>query len=111
MAQDRAIVLVDEDDIALAVKGAFAFAVDAGERVSVHPLAPVKFRKSLGLKYPLDGIRLAPGERTGTSNAATLGPFSIEPEPRTKLPWLLILDKRHLLRLVAELLQSTAIAV
>lgn len=107
--ESRAIVLVDEADIAVAIKGAFAFAVDAGERVSVHPLAPVRFRKSLGLKYPLDGIRLAPGERTGTSNSATLGPFSIEPEPRTKSPWLLILDKRHLLRLVADLLQTPSI--
>lgn len=35
--------------------------VAAGERVSIHPLAPVTFWRSDGLKYPLDAVKLAPG--------------------------------------------------
>lgn len=105
-ATGRTIILVDVDDIALALTGPFAFAVDSGERVSIHPLAPVHFARSTGLKYPLDNIRLAPGERTGTSNAATLGPFSIDPEPGAESPWLLIVDRRHLPRLIAQLLPT-----
>ena len=100
-AEDRIIILVDEADVAMALRGPFSFEVEAGDRVSVHPLKPIRFKRSIGLKYPLDGLRLAPGERTGTSNAAELGPFRIEPEPRAKAPWLLIVDRRYLFALAA----------
>lgn len=100
-ARDRVIILVDEDDLAMALTGPFSFEVDPLDRVSVHPLLPIKFRRSIGLKYPLDGVRLAPGERTGTSNEATDGPFRIEPDPRSKAPWLLIVDRRYLFAVAA----------
>jgi thiamine pyrophosphokinase len=100
-ARDRVIILVDESDLAMALTGRFVFEVDEGERVSVHPLAPIRFRRSVGLEYPLDGLRLAPGERTGTSNVAVDGVFSIEPEPRAKAPWLLILDRKYLFAVAA----------
>src|SRR5690606_31870769 len=61
-ARGRRIILVDEADLALAVSGPFSFAVAPRERVSVHPLGPIRFRRSVGLEYPLDGLRLAPGE-------------------------------------------------
>ena len=99
--RDRTIILVDESDLAMVVAGNFSFEVEEGARVSVHPLAPIKFRRSYGLKYPLDGIRLAPGERTGTSNTATDGPFRIEPEPKSRVPWLLILDRKYLFGIAA----------
>ncbi len=100
-ARERAIILVDEADLALALTGPFGFEVAPHERVSVHPLAPIRFRRSRGLRYPLDGVRLAPGERTGTSNEAVEGPFRIEPEPRARAPWLLILDRKHLFGVAA----------
>lgn len=103
-AAERFIILVDSHDIALALTGAFGHAVGAGERVSVHPLAPIRFRRSTGLKYALNGLRLAPGERSGTSNAATKGPFTIVPEEGETAPWLLILDRSHLIGLVEKLL-------
>jgi len=102
-ARGRRIILVDESDIALAVSGSFGFAVEAGARVSVHPLTPVRFKRSTGLKYPLDGLRLAPGERTGTSNAASDASFFIEPEAGDPGVWLLILERRYLDTLVAAL--------
>lgn len=102
-AASRKVVLVDAHDLALALTGPFAFAVEAGERVSVHPLAPVTFKHSEGLQYPLDGLQLAPGLRTGTSNAALEGAFSITPEVGIDAPWLLILDNRHLLPLIDAL--------
>jgi thiamine pyrophosphokinase len=100
-ARVRVIILVDEEDLAMALSGSFRFEVEEGERVSVHPLLPIKFRRSFGLKYPLDGLRLAPGERTGTSNQAVDGAFSIEPEPRSRAPWLLILDRKYLFGVAA----------
>ncbi|HEX4297571.1 MAG TPA: thiamine diphosphokinase [Devosia sp.] len=100
-ARERIIILVDAFDVAMALTGPFEFEVAEGDRVSVHPLAPIKFRRSFGLRYPLDGLRLAPGERTGTSNAAIDGVFSIEPEPRSKAPWLLIVDRKYLFGIAA----------
>ena len=76
------------------------FEVAPRERVSVHPLLGLRFKKSIGLKYPLDGVRLAPGERTGTSNEAISGPFRIEPEGRQR-PWLLVLDRKYLFGIAA----------
>jgi thiamine pyrophosphokinase len=101
-ADERTIILVDEGDLALALTGPFAFTVAADERVSVHPLGPVTFARSEGLLYPLDGLLLAPGIRTGTSNVAVAGPFSITPEPG-QAPWLLVLVKRYLLVLIRAL--------
>ena len=105
-ADKRPIILVDEEDIAVALTGKFSFTVLPGERVSVVPLVPLRFRHSEGLKYPLDGLKLAMGERIGTSNSATDGPFTIEPESRTKAPWLLVVAKEHLFRMIDTLLEQ-----
>jgi thiamine pyrophosphokinase len=104
-ATRKKVILVDEHDIALAVAGDIRFAVDAGERVSVHPLLPIDFAGSTGLLYPLDGLRLEPGGLIGTSNAATTGPFAIVPE-RKDVPWLLIVPRRYLDALIDQLIRE-----
>ena len=78
--------------------------VEPGERVSIHPLQPVTFWRSEGLKYPLDAVKLAPGVRTGTSNEALTGPFTIVPEEGVHAPYLLILPRAYLASLIAKLL-------
>lgn len=103
-ATARRVILVDEDDIALALAAPFDFTVEAGSRVSVHPLTATRFAHSTGLKYPLDGLRLAPGVRTGTSNEASAATFSITPQAGDPGVWLLILERRWLDALVAQLL-------
>jgi thiamine pyrophosphokinase len=105
-APERRIILVDEHDIAVGLVDSFSFAVSPGERISIHPLMPVTFWRSEGLEYPLDGLTLAPGVRTGTSNRAVTGPFTIVAEEGMHAPYLLILERRHLLRLVAQLLSG-----
>ncbi|MDP1730028.1 MAG: thiamine diphosphokinase [Devosia sp.] len=105
-AQRRNIILVDEHDVAVALTEAFSFTVAPGERVSVHPLAPITFRRSDGLKYPLDAVRLAPGVRTGTSNEAIDGRFAIVPEEGIHAPYLLIVERGHLLALIEALKAS-----
>jgi thiamine pyrophosphokinase len=102
----RHIILVDAHDLALTLTGPFSFEVEAGERVSVHPLAPVTFAYSEGLRYPLNGLHLAPGVRTGTSNEAPAGPFTIVPQETEHRPWLLILGRRYLIPLVERLLTA-----
>jgi thiamine pyrophosphokinase len=103
-AQKRKIVLVDEEDVALALTKSFSFEVEPGERVSIHPLVPVTFWTSEGLKYPLDAVKLAPGVRTGTSNEALTGPFKIVPEEGVHAPYLLILPRKYLAQLISKLL-------
>lgn len=103
-AAKRKVILVDEHDLALALTDAFSFTVEFGERVSVHPLAPITFWRSEGLEYPLDAVKLAPGVRTGTSNRATQGPFTITPEEGMHAPYLLIMDRKYLAPLIAQLL-------
>lgn len=105
-AERRQIILVDSHDMALGLTGPVSFEVNPGERVSVHPLAPITFWRSEGLEYPLDSVKLAPGVRTGTSNRALTGPFAIHPEEGIYAPYLLILDRQHLFRLIAQLLAS-----
>lgn len=102
-AARRKIILVDEEDVAVALTEAFAFEVASGERVSIHPLASITFWRSDGLKYPLDAVKLAPGVRTGTSNEALTGPFRIVPEEGVHAPYLLILRREHLMGLVRQL--------
>jgi thiamine pyrophosphokinase len=102
-AMRRKIILVDEHDVAVALTEAFSFTVAPGERVSVHPLAPITFWRSDGLKYPLEAVRLAPGVRTGTSNEALDGPFSIVPEEGIQVPYLLIVERKHLMGLIEAL--------
>ena len=103
-AVKRKIVLVDEEDVAVPLTEAFSFEVEPGARVSIHPLAPVTFGTSEGLKYPLDALKLAPGVRTGTSNEALTGPFRIVPEEGVNAPYLLILPRTYLAPLIAKLL-------
>jgi thiamine pyrophosphokinase len=102
-AARRKIILVDESDVALALAGPFGLAVAPGARVSVHPLTPTRFVRSSGLKYPLDGLLLAPGVRTGTSNEASTAAFTIEPEAGDDGVYLLILGREWLDGLVAGL--------
>jgi thiamine pyrophosphokinase len=103
-AAARRIILVDESDIALAVAGAFDFFVEPGARVSVHPLTATRFSHSSGLKYPLDGLLLAPGLRTGTSNEAAAAGFAINPADGDPGIWLLILERKWLPTLIDRLL-------
>jgi thiamine pyrophosphokinase len=98
-APTRKLLLVDEVDVALAVVGPIGFAADAGERVSIHPLLPIRFTHSTGLFYPMDGLTLQPGGLIGTSNQGTGG--AVEVTPADDTPWLLILGKERLWDLMA----------
>lgn len=99
VALERRVLLVDEVDVALAVSGPFALDATHRERVSVHPLLPIRFRRSAGLLYPLDGLTLEPGGLLGTSNEAMGGRVEITPMDET--PWLLVLPRQRLWDLVA----------
>ena len=93
-APSRRLLLVDEVDVALAATGPVGFEAGVRERVSIHPLSPIRFERSTGLYYPMDGLLLEPGGLIGTSNEGTGGRAEIIPVGDT--PWLLILSKERL---------------
>ncbi|WP_108485054.1 thiamine diphosphokinase [Oceaniglobus ichthyenteri] len=68
--QDRAIVLIGEHDIVAHVPQIIDLALAPGTRVSLFPMAAVTGR-STGLTWPIDGLKFAPGRRSGTSNRAS----------------------------------------
>ena len=105
-AARRAIILADEADLALGLARPFGFTVEPGARVSVHPLTATRFSGSTGLRYPLDGLTLAPGVRTGTSNEASAAEITIEPEAGDAGVFLLILEKRWLGALMAQVMRE-----
>lgn len=98
VAAERRVLLIDEMDVALALTGPVAFEAATRERVSVHPLTRIRFARSTGLFYPLDGLTLEPGGLLGTSNEGTGGRVEIEPEGPE--PWLLILAQERVWDLV-----------
>jgi thiamine pyrophosphokinase len=103
-APQRRLMLVDEVDVALAVVGSIAFDAVRGERVSIHPLLPIRFRQTSGLFYPMDDLLLEPGGLIGTSNEGLGGRVEVVPADQT--PWLLILGKERLWDLIAASQES-----
>jgi thiamine pyrophosphokinase len=93
---NRALVIVSETDLILVGRGPFEFEVNRGARVSVHPVMPIKFASSKGLKFALEGVALAPGVKTGTSNRAVSGMFEIVPAKNQTAPYLVIIEKEYL---------------
>jgi len=98
VARHRRVILVDETDVALAVSGLFSFDAETRERISIHPLVPVTFKRTEGLYYPMNDLLLDPAGRLGTSNEGIGGRVEIVPVDET--PWLLILGRSRLWDLV-----------
>lgn len=67
---DKPCILIGESEIVLHVPPILALDLDVGDVVSLFPMSAVSGR-SEGLKWPIDGLALAPDGRIGTSNRAT----------------------------------------
>ncbi|MGJ8529101.1 thiamine diphosphokinase [Maritalea sp.] len=89
------IVLMDDVDITLGVVGDFELGLPVGTRFSIYPLQPVTFERSIGLKYPLDGLTLDVGKRIGTSNEVNKTSVKLMLNEQHDVPYLVILPKDH----------------
>ena len=69
------VILLSAHDCVALLPARIGLEVARGSRVSLWPLGPARLR-SEGLRWPLDGIRLDPAGRVGTSNRAT-GPVRL----------------------------------
>lgn len=73
----RVVLVGEAEAMAMAPPGAtLRLDLAPGSRLSVFPLRRVTGR-STGLRWPLDGLVLEPGEAIGTSNEATGGPVTL----------------------------------
>ncbi|GGA57743.1 thiamine diphosphokinase [Pelagibacterium lentulum] len=99
-AEERRIILIDEHDLALGVSGSIRLRVGVDQRVSIYPLGRTQFSGSRGLAYPLDGLVMEQGRFIGTSNASIADEIEISVAPGKQSPWLLILERSLLPRLL-----------
>ena len=51
--------------------------LEIGDTVSLFPLQTVNGLSSSGLRWPIDGLEMAPGRMVGTSNEVTDGPVTL----------------------------------
>lgn len=63
----RACLLLGARDVAFLAPRSLTLRLDPGDRLSLFPLGPVR-GASEGLRWPIEGLRLAPAGRVGTSN-------------------------------------------
>ena len=77
LSHDWPVMLVGDTDLVLRLRGDIAFEAKPRDRVSVWPLGVQAFHSSTGLKWPLDGLQMAPGRLIGTSNLAAGGTVRI----------------------------------
>lgn len=68
----RRCLILAARDVVFAAPRRIALDLPPGTRVSLFPLAPVT-GESRGLRWPIDGLRLDPAGRVGTSNIADGG--------------------------------------
>ncbi|RVV98696.1 thiamine diphosphokinase [Mesobaculum littorinae] len=66
----RRVVMLGSDDICFHARGDERLDLPPGLRLSLFPMAAVTGR-SEGLEWPIDGLKLAPDGRVGTSNRVT----------------------------------------
>lgn len=88
----RPCLILGASDMVFAAPPRLSLDLAAGTRLSLFPLAPVTGR-SVGLRWPIEGLHFAPDGRIGTSNEA-LGPVHLEMDapgmlvilPKDRLP-------------------------
>ena len=70
-------VLMGAGDLCFLCPARLEIDLPAGARVSLYPLAPVRGVTGEGLRWPIAGLKMAPGGRIGISNMATGGPVRV----------------------------------
>lgn len=102
---EKTVVLLGQAEaMALVPPGrVLGFGLAPGARVSLFPLAPVTGTHSRGLRWPIDGLSMAPGRRVGTSNIAS--------DERVEVGFdaagaLLMLERRYLAPLVRAITED-----
>lgn len=102
---DRPVLLLGGADICFCCPAELRLELEAGQRVSLFPMAPVVGRVSEGLRWSVEGLDMRPDGRIGTSNMALGGPVRLGFDaPRV----LVILPRRELGQVSRVLVRTAA---
>ncbi len=93
------VVLLGDGDLCCRLNESIRLKLLPGTRVSLFPMGAAQGVSSTGLRWPVDGLDMAPAGRIGTSNEAT-GPVEIAMQGG---PVLLILPRDCLNELLEEM--------
>lgn len=96
----RRCIIVDVEDVVMLCPPSISMQRLRDDRVSIYPLVASTAR-STGLKWPLDGLELAPGVQIATSNKAEAN-YTLE----TDAPGLLLILPRQALKPLMAALQA-----
>ena len=77
LRHDRPVLLAGDTDVLLRLTGDIEMTMPIGSRISIWPLGRQSFEASAGLRWPLAGLEMAPGEMIGTSNEVSGTPVKI----------------------------------
>lgn len=80
---EKTVLMLSEEDVCFLAPLSFEIELPVGTRFSLYPMGEVE-GTSAGLKYPIDGLRLSPSTRVGTSNEVT-GPVRLTFDRREML--------------------------
>ena len=83
-AEFHNLILVGEDDLVHVTMRPFAMSLAVGARLSVWPVGQVRFAKSSGLVWPLDGLMLSPDGQVATSNQMQTDQLTLTPQHGNK---------------------------
>ena len=83
-ADTHKIILVGADDLVHVTTQPFVMALAVGARLSVWPVGRVRFAKSSGLVWPLDGLMLSPDGQVATSNRMQADQLILTPQHGNK---------------------------
>ena len=100
---DKRVVLLGERELTFLCPPRFELDLDAGTRVSLFPVAPVRGLASEGLRWPIAGLAFAPDGRIGTSNVALGGRVRVGLDGAGML---MILPQRELGQVAARLREA-----
>ncbi|MGF1446334.1 MAG: thiamine diphosphokinase [Pikeienuella sp.] len=100
-AEKRVTVLGEADAMAFLAPGqVLSLPIEPGARVSLFPFAETTGLVSEGLEWPVDGLTLAPGRQSGTSNRAVAATIRLAFD---RPGCLLMLERRAFEALVAAM--------
>lgn len=97
---DVPCLLIGREDVIFVAPPVLSIKMEPGDRLSLYPMARVTGR-STGLKWPIEGLALAPNGRVGTSNQA-LGSVTLEMD----MPGMLVIVPRNRLAVALAALRQ-----
>ena len=100
----KAIILVGKIDTVVWVREKWSCRIPKNTRISIWPLGNQSFYKSIGLKYPLDDLKMNPVNLIGTSNETTDNYFSITPKEQNLIKYITIIPTKFFINVYNSLI-------